>query len=99
MPITLSAPLLPPPLQSPAHTGGVAALSANYRLGEAGLCRSCSEKEGEEGGRGVVLGEASLQTVSQVAGRGRCPAGAGLAPPSNYGPLDVSDGCWGLDKW
>lgn len=66
--------------------GGVAASSANYRPGEAGLCRSCSEEEGVEGGRGVALGEASLQTVSQVAGRGRRPAGAGLAPPFNCGP-------------
>lgn len=29
----------------------------------------------------MTLGEASLQTVSQVAGRGRSQAGAGLDPP------------------
>lgn len=34
----------------------------------------------------MTLGEASLQTVSQVAGRGRSQAVAGLDPPFGFQP-------------
>lgn len=37
----------------------------------------------------MALGEASLQTVSQVAGRGPSPAGAGIDPPFHYGPPEM----------